>query len=71
MTQEVCASLCNKSSISNLQLPKFILGNFATVQEVQEALDNASFPLVFDQREKTQAVVVDPGRGLNGGHTEL
>ena len=50
MTQEVCASLCNKSSISNLQLPQLILGNFATVQEVQEALNNGSFPLVFDQK---------------------
>ena len=50
MTQEVCASLCNKSSISNLQLPQLILGNFATVQEVQEALNNGSLPLVFNQK---------------------
>ena len=42
--------LVQHSSISNLQLPKFILGNFATVQEVQEALNNGSFPLVFDQK---------------------
>ena len=31
------------------------MGNFATVQEVQEALDNASFPLVFDQRGKSSS----------------
>ena len=49
-TGRVFGSLCNKSSISNLQLPKLILGNFATVQEVQEALNNGSLPLVFDQK---------------------
>ena len=32
-----------------MQLSQWILGNFATVQEVQEALDNGSFPLVFNQ----------------------
>lgn len=50
ITQEVSGKLCNKSAISNIQLPLWILGNFITVQEVREVLENGSFPLVFEQK---------------------
>ena len=35
---------------TNRPFPQLILGNFATVQEVQEAMNNGSSPLVFDQK---------------------
>ena len=37
------------SSISQLEFAMWILGNFATVQELREALEKDSFPLVWDQ----------------------
>ena len=53
-TQEVTKKMCGTPAISSLQFALWILGNFATVAEVQEALEKESFPLVFEQKLKSE-----------------
>ncbi|XP_078362632.1 penicillin V acylase-like [Oculina patagonica] len=49
--QDVPAEKCG-SSVSSLEFPLWILGNFKTVQEVREALKKDSFPLVWNGKLK-------------------
>ncbi|KAL9986703.1 hypothetical protein ACROYT_G000885 [Oculina patagonica] len=49
--QDVPVQKCG-SSVSSLEFPVWILGNFATVQEVREALKKDSFPLVWEGKLK-------------------
>ena len=47
--QDVPVEKCG-SSVSSLEFPVWILGNFKTVQEVRDALKEDSFPLVWEQK---------------------
>ncbi|KAL9981096.1 hypothetical protein ACROYT_G009755 [Oculina patagonica] len=49
--QDVPEHKCG-SSVSSLEFPVWILGNFKTVQEMREALKEDSFPLVWEQTLK-------------------
>jgi len=53
--QDIPEARCGLS-ISNLELPLWLLGNFATVQEVREALAKDTFPLVWERKLKLRDI---------------
>merc|ERR1711872_973597 len=53
--QDIPEARCGLS-ISNLEFPLWLLGNFATVQEVREALAKDTFPLVWERKLKLKDI---------------
>lgn len=49
LTQDVPEQKCGMT-VSSLYFPVWLLGNFATVKELREALKKDSFPLVFEAK---------------------
>lgn len=69
ITQDVPEDKCGMA-ISQLEFAPWLLGNFATVKELREALKKDSFPLVFDKKllqytfELHYSVIDKTGEGI-------